>query len=370
MAAQQVEMHAKKVPPPRGVASCVTPGVWATKVPFPSFLEYAFSYTVRVPGGFIVVDLGWDSDEAWAAFELGLSRAGGRPEDVIGVVVTHTHPDHIGLLARLRKRTDVWVAGHVGEEANLLSTPELQGARLANLDTWLRQCGVPADRLVSMQQDALAINTHAHSTFDILLADQELVPHTGGTLRALHTPGHTPGHLCYFDEGRGLLFTGDHLLPRVTPNVSKRPGSNSDPLADYERSLGKVAALGDHVLVLPGHEWPFERPSDRAAEIRAHSRARSTEMLSLLDARPSTVWSLTTSLLWSRPFETLNVRGQRQALGETHAHLEHLAAQGLVTTQGEKPQRWRRPVLSEPLAQVAPPTPPYCPTENQLKEKA
>jgi glyoxylase-like metal-dependent hydrolase (beta-lactamase superfamily II) len=87
---------------------------------------------------------------------------------------------------------------------------------------------------------------------DLALVDGAPVPGTQGLLVVVHTPGHTPGHLVFHERER-VLFTGDHILPRVTPNVSRRPTSDPGPLDAYRRSVSKLKPYGD-ALALPGHE--------------------------------------------------------------------------------------------------------------------
>lgn len=311
----------------------------------PTFLGYSYSYTIRVSRGLVVVDLGWNSDEAWDAFCLGVDRAGGQLDDIVGVVLTHTHPDHFGLAGRIREHTGAWIAGHVDEATNILDTDTDRESRNADLVAWLRQCGVPADLVADLASDALAVTVSPlYRGLDFFLDDGDLVPDTDGSLRAIHTPGHTPGHLCFFDESRSLLFSGDHLLPRVSPNISKRPGQLDDPLAAYDESLDIVAKLPDAVLALPGHEWAFDRVRDRIMQVRAanHDRAKSVLAAVAVAAGAATVWQVAHEIRWSRPFESLNVRGKRQALGETYAHLHHLERQRQIRSVESQPVRWVR----------------------------
>src|SRR4051794_11707255 len=103
------------VPEPAEVAG----GVWSVALPFPNPLGFAFSYVVPVAGGVLVVDAGWDSDECWDAFRAGLAAAGAGLDDVVGLVVTHVHPDHYGLAERLRAASPAWIALHPAERPRI-----------------------------------------------------------------------------------------------------------------------------------------------------------------------------------------------------------------------------------------------------------
>src|SRR6266498_2448130 len=104
---------------------------------------------------------------------------------------------------------------------------------------------------------------------DVLLSDGDRPDVPGWQLLAVHTPGHTPGHLCFYEERTGLLLSGDHVLPRITANVSLHPQSGSDPLGDYLASLERLRKYADS-LVLPAHEWRFEgRSEEHTSELQS-----------------------------------------------------------------------------------------------------
>jgi glyoxylase-like metal-dependent hydrolase (beta-lactamase superfamily II) len=90
---------------------------------------------------------------------------------------------------------------------------------------------------------------------DRMLEHGDLIDVPGLALRAIWTPGHTPGHLCFHDETHDLLLTGDHILPRITPNVSSYD-LTSNPLDDYLASLAKLRGIQPRE-VLPAHEYRF-----------------------------------------------------------------------------------------------------------------
>lgn len=325
----------------RLVSSAVAPGIWATLMPFPSPLSYSYSYSIRVPDGIVVVDLGWDGDAGWRAFELGLARAGSSIADVVGVVVTHAHPDHYGLAPRIRETTDAWIAAHPLERSLIAPTAEARSTRIENMAAWMAASGVPREHLAALHDEAAEIaETMASIEPDIDLDDDDLIPGTDGMLRAIHTPGHTAGSMCFYDRERNALMTGDHFLPRVTPNVSKRPESSAEPLADFIRSLERIGRVGADPMVLPGHEWAFDRRDGRIAEILHHHEVRLNEIQQAVLAGASTTWEVATTVSWSRPFAELEPRGQRQAIGETFAHLHHLVGQGRLGVRHATPTQW------------------------------
>ena len=168
---------------------------------------------------------------------------------------------------------------------------------------------------------------------DRLLEDGERADLPGWRLRAVHTPGHTPGHLCFAEERTGLFFSGDHVLPRISPNISSTHNGTADPLRDY---LDSLAAVGgeEPVEVLPAHEWRFRGLAARTAELTAHHEHRLAELLDADPAAPGQhPWQLAAHLTWSRPWDQYERRMRIFAVTETDAHLRLLASRGLVVEQ-------------------------------------
>jgi glyoxylase-like metal-dependent hydrolase (beta-lactamase superfamily II) len=321
--------------------SAVAPGVWRAALPFPSPLVYSFCYVLSVDDGYVAVDLGWDSDESWELFRAVIDRAGGTLDQLVGVVVTHAHPDHYGLARRVRAHTGAWLALHEAERPALATTVAERRRRVSDLQEWLVRCGAPAEERDRLQAEEEEIASALPSILpDVLLADAQPVPQTAGRIAAIHTPGHTPGHLCFEDREQALLFTGDHVLPRITPNVSKRPTSDRDPLRDYAASVSLLRGRQAR-LVLPGHEWAFDRLDDRLDAILSHHQARLDEVETVVHQGRATVWEIAEAVSWSRPFGQLNGRAIRSALGETWAHLQRLTALGRINESDGQPPRWR-----------------------------
>lgn len=179
-----------------------------------------------------------------------------------------------------------------------------------------------------------------HETIDIVLGDGDSLDLPGWNLRAQWTPGHTPGHLCFVEEDRGLLFSGDHMLPRISPNISTIPGELENPLHRYLLSLEATTTLGE-CEVLPAHEYRFRGIADRARQLMGHHEERLAEIVAAVQDEPeSTAWELSRTISWSRPFEQMSPRLLRLAVRETHAHLVVLAKREIVTPSGGTPVRW------------------------------
>lgn len=327
----------------------VRDGLWSLPVPIPrSPLRYTLTYVLEIPDGVLVLDPGWDVDEAWTALSDGLAGIGGRVSDVRGVVVTHVHPDHDGLSARLREASGAWVAMHPMEASTLPGRLWSDGDRGQEDEQWLRRCGLPEDVIAELTVTPDVMKHFlAMAEPDRLLEDGDLVPDTGRLLRAVWTPGHTPGHLCFHDETDDVLLSGDHVLPRISPNIGLQPHTADPPLATYLASLQRVAARYDSAEVLPAHEYRFRGLAHRVRVLLEHHERRCAEILEVIDRRgASTVWEIAGELTWSRGWSHVTGFMRRAAVAETAAHLQYLQESGQLVTMSSHPhdvQAWTRP---------------------------
>jgi glyoxylase-like metal-dependent hydrolase (beta-lactamase superfamily II) len=306
-------------------------GLWSIPVPIPdSPLRYTLCYLVPGDDGVVVVDPGWDTDEGWRVLLAGLAEAGASVDDVRGIVATHIHPDHHGLSARLRTASGAWVAMHPAERDTLPQRSEAAGGdgeRRDRMVTRLLLSGVPEGEISALMIRFDSPNAPKMSEMaepDVLLEDGDLVPLPGRRLSAVWTPGHTPGHLCLRELDSRLLLTGDHVLPRITPNIGLGPSQPGDaPLRWFLDSLDLVGQYDDY-QALPAHEYRFTGLAARTRQLREHHHQRCEELLTVVDELGSpTLWQLAERLTWSRPWAEVGSM-RIAALSETAAHADNL----------------------------------------------
>jgi glyoxylase-like metal-dependent hydrolase (beta-lactamase superfamily II) len=315
--------------------------VWSIPVPIPhGVLRYVLVYALELDSGIALIDSGWDSPEAWAALNNGLQNAGGSLSDVRAVVITHIHRDHSGLAGRIRENTGAWIGVHPADAALLSerysSSQQFGDSMREQLDI----AGVPRDSLsASLPVDVTCFATMTPP--DILIEDGSRLNLPNWDLDAIWTPGHSPGHICLFSADRELLFTGDHVLPRISPNISFHSPRHPNPLGDYLDSLRKVQKVQcDEVL--PGHEWRFTKLDSRVGQLLDHHSIRLAEIGSVLSEESElTCWEVALHLTWSRDLDASSPFVQRTASGETLAHLALLESQGSVTRNSERPAKFR-----------------------------
>ena len=147
------------------------------------------------------------------------------------------------------------------------------------------------------------------------------------SLAVLHTPGHEPAHICVRDTRTGILFSGDHILPRISP-VIMFDEDIGDPLGEYMTSLDRLIQLGIG-LTYPAHGTLIERGDERANQILLHHRRRLADMVDLVRNDPSTAWEVMRESF--RP--NLDAVQARLAFLETVSHLVHLTLNGRLQTE-------------------------------------
>jgi len=338
-AAQEQAWLAGTMPPVERVGD----GLWSIPVPIPNNpLRYVLVYAFELRDGVAIVDAGWDTADAWAALCGGLEHAGFAVGDVRAVLITHIHPDHYGLAGRVRERSGAWVALHAADAALLPARYGMDIDQLVGtMRSLLRQCGVPDPVVAELSSASMGIRDFVRLTEpDVLLEDGEHVALEGCDIVALHTPGHSPGHLCFHDRARNLLLSGDHILPRISPTIAVHAQQMGNPLADFLDSLQRVRNL-EVQDVYPAHEWRFRPLHARVDELLGHHRARLEEAETVVRNSPGlTCWEATLRLSWSRDWEEIKGYMRRAAVGETLAHLVYLESRGRIRSEGTEPARW------------------------------
>lgn len=324
-----------------GRAEVVRPGLWSIPVPLPNrYLRYVLVYALESEDGLYLIDAGWNTAEAFAALAAGLASMGGAVTDVRGVLVTHVHPDHYGLAPRVRERSGAWIALHRADAA-LVRSRYGDASRVSQDLRWLMmRAGAPVELLDGLQQPAVAGASWVTTAEpDVLLEDRSRPEVPGWDLVAVWTPGHSPGHSCFYESRHRLMFTGDHVLPTISPNVSFHRGSDPDPLADFLASLKRIASY-DVVETLPAHEHRFRGFQDRVRELLEHHDARLAEVLAVVSRGHRTAWDIAARMRWSQAWNDLDAVARRSAVSETMAHLRALSVRGLLDERGAEPVCW------------------------------
>jgi glyoxylase-like metal-dependent hydrolase (beta-lactamase superfamily II) len=282
------------------------------------------TYAVEAGDGLLLLDCGTDWEPGREALRHGFRSLGLDESAVHTLVVSHLHLDHVGMSARLVRE---WGCRFVMHEraAKLVDRYNDTPGYVDRLLRIGHTHGVP-DRLLESATADLANRPDYMPLIDPpdhTVADGERIEIGGGRwLEVVHTPGHEPAHICLLDSQTGILFSGDHILPRISP-VIMWDEDLGDPLGDYMSSLRKLLAIGIE-LTYPAHGTLVDQGDDRARQILLHHDRRLLDMARLVRERDSTAWEV--MLESFRP--NLTPLESRLAFLETVSHLEHLKMTG------------------------------------------
>jgi glyoxylase-like metal-dependent hydrolase (beta-lactamase superfamily II) len=313
----------------------ITPGIHWIKMPISleeSTLSHINIYLIEGDKGYLLVDSGWNTDKSFATLHNYLLKIGAGFEDIKQIAVTHVHPDHYGMAGRIKKLSGATIAMHHLEkgfiEPRYISMEEL----LHQTDRLLIANGVPRDFADKLRDATLGLENYIVPTLpDITLHDGETIGTGKFTFRVIWTPGHSSGHICLYEPEAKILLSGDHILPKITPNISLNPQSIENPLGRYLKSLQEIRQL-DIKLTLPGHERPFTRLVPRIDEIIRHHGQRNAEILEVIEAGTRTAYQIAQKISWgdNNAWQDLPPFHKRMAVFETLAHLEMMAAENRI----------------------------------------
>jgi glyoxylase-like metal-dependent hydrolase (beta-lactamase superfamily II) len=292
-------------------------------------------YLVRQRHGWLLVDCGLKHHSCLDSLLRQLGALNISPRDIKWLLITHFHPDHFGLASEIKALSDARVIMHrLDWEVLQFILKAAEGTASESFDQWVASVGVLPQELEGYNR-AFEFGTGLFpldARPDILLdGEDECVGDAG--LRAILTPGHTPGHVCIYDEKNQLLFSGDHVLMDVTSHISPAILGNDDQLGLYLESLKKVGSL-DVQMVLPAHESPFTRLSERVEQLLEHHEERLQQVLSPIRGHVLSARDIAAQVEWVVGFwEKMDSVNRLLAILETLAHLRVLQERGLVTTE-------------------------------------
>jgi glyoxylase-like metal-dependent hydrolase (beta-lactamase superfamily II) len=312
----------------------VIPGIHQLKVPIPDNpLGFLNCYLVQGKDGWLMVDTGWYTQDAFNSLEAGLKDMGLGFTDVETIVVTHVHADHYGLAGRIKQVSPATRLVTHRWEGDLIESRYIKFAELRDkMGTVLALHGVPPIDLTSLQSASMPVLEYVTVTMpDQSLYGGEVLSTGLFNLEVLWTPGHSPGHICLWESEHKILFSGDHILPVITPNISYHVQSGDSPLGDFINSLNKLRNL-PAVQVLPAHENIFTNLRERIEEIKEHHEQRKEEIRSAIRQEPQHSYFISSQITWNvpQPWDEFNPLDRRIAVTETIAHLEYMRYEGTV----------------------------------------
>lgn len=314
----------------------VDEGVYRIPLPLPHDSLRAINvYAIESDDELVLIDSGWDLPESLAALEAGLASIGHGLGDIERFLVTHQHPDHYSQALAIRQAwgTPVYLGASEKPSLDRFCNPQF-----SSLDETLIQLGrAGADELIaplrSLRDSARDIRAALQWEYPDGWIEQESLGIGLRSIEAIATPGHTRGHMVFHDPAAGLLFSGDHILPTITPSVGLEPVPSALPLADFMKSLRLILERPDARL-LPAHGAVTDSAHARCVEILAHHERRLGEMAAAVADGCHTPYQVARALRWTKREKALgelDLANQNFAVHETWVHLDLCVDRGVLS---------------------------------------
>lgn len=329
--------HPWTEPPPEGEAVEVGPGVLWMRLPLPMRLDHVNVYALADPDGWTIVDTGFDTKRARAIWQRLLAGplAGA---SVARVLITHHHPDHIGLAGWfVDQGAELWTSRTAWLFARMLSLDVQERPTQRQLDFW-RRAGMDNDRL------AARAGERPWNSSDVVhplplgyrrLRDGQPLRLGGRDWTVATGDGHAPEHLTLWSDSDDLVIGGDQLLPGISPNLGVHATEPAaDPVGEWLESCARLAARANpRQLVLPGHKLPFTGLPLRLAQLAENHESALRRLAAALAQGPRTAVDCFDLLFGRR----IGDGEYGLALAEAVAHLNALEARGLAWPIGTDP---------------------------------
>jgi len=313
-----------------GFVDEIEKGIFRIEVPLPgSPLKSINSYIIVGKERNLMIDTGMNMDECIQTIKKGLEEIKIDLSET-DIFITHMHADHSGLAAVLAKE-DRFVYFNRKEIEMFFS---FKGDYWENVIAFMKRHGFPSDDATNAVYKHPGYKYIAKGYVNLYpVEDKDIIDLKNFVFHCIQTPGHTPGHTCLYEPDKKILFSGDHILYDITPNISAW-SDDENFLEDYIKSLEKVENI-DVKLVLPGHRSSFKNCKERIEELKKHHRNRLNEIVNILKEGEKTAYEIASLMKWDIDFKCWDDFPLLQkwfAVGEAVSHLQYLKKKNLITS--------------------------------------
>jgi glyoxylase-like metal-dependent hydrolase (beta-lactamase superfamily II) len=270
-----------------------------------------------------------NTPETFSTLEESLESVGKAVCDIDRIFITHFHTDHCGIAGRIKDISGAAIAMSA-IDALRIHNDQKKGLDFDQIKKFYCEQGL-REEIIDGLLELLGSFRKATIPFKI---DTSLEDHGSQKVgdrefEVISVPGHTSGQVCFFFRREGILLSGDHILPDITPNLSPDPyNPEFRPLKSFLDSLGKVEDL-PVIKVYPAHGDPFSNLKMRVEEIREHHRERKSLVLESVKGNTKTTFQVSLDIFG----QNLPEFDQFLAVNETYAHLIELLEEGLINRQ-------------------------------------
>ncbi|PLT35373.1 MBL fold metallo-hydrolase [Bacillus sp. V5-8f] len=290
--------------------SCVT-------IDLPFRLNHVHCFVAKGENGWTIMDAGLNNSVTDTSWKPILEK-----HEINHIIISHYHPDHYGYAGRLQELTGADVSMTETDKNTALV---LWGKGFSDsLRKNYYKCGIPTDMADSMagNEAGFISQVSPHPRVSNYLKNGDKILFGKYEYEVLDAPGHSNGLICLFNREKRVLFSTDHILPKITPNISYHFHGEKNPLNKFLQSLDKFKRL-EAEYVIPSHGKPFTNANARINEIIDHHEERLSKLHEILRT-PTTVYEACQNLFG----KAFNPHEMRFAIGETIAHLEYLLKKG------------------------------------------
>ncbi len=307
----------------------LAPDIHRLCLPLPFALDHVNCYLIRGDRGWTLLDTGLHTPEGWQSWLAAFAELGIRPADIEQIVLTHVHPDHYGMAGTLQAWTGnavpVRMSTATAEAAAVIWRSPAEDW-LDETSAYLRCNGLEASFLESVLQSMrgmrAAVRPYPENVETFAPGDE--VGLGNRRMQAIQAQGHADDQTVFYDPADRLIFCGDQVLQRITPNVGSWPTTPAGPLGRFLTDLSHLSGL-DVGLALPGHRQEITDFAGRIDELLAHHEKRLVTIREAIPDAGATTLEITRRVF---PVDRFNTHEVRFAVAETLAHLEHLLETG------------------------------------------
>ena len=297
----------------------------------PFRLNHVNLFLMDTPEGILILDAGLKSEhseEHWEALLNGPLKS----KKFAGIVITHYHPDHIGMAGWLQKKLNIkcyTTEKELFTAKTFRSMPDDEYAKIFR-NVFVR-AGMSEEDIIAKGPATRLYKNRVYELpeFEIIKAGHEFNSNDGKWIVRTDS-GHSPEHISLLDKERKLYLSGDFLLPRISPNISDNFFDPlDDRLGEYLKYLNEIQEIGSETSVFPCHDWPFDEGAQRAKDLIKHHNHRLSLIIEALNKKKITIMD-SISIIFDRKI------GDEQmhfAIGEARAHLIHLDVTGQAKSE-------------------------------------
>jgi len=314
--------------------------IFQIKIDVPFQVKFVCSYIIKINGKNVLIDAGFNSPAWKKKFLQAINTIGLKIEDIDVCIITHNHLDHIGLIQEFKqKNPNLKIVMHnitnkiLEWETDKSNTEEIEKEAI-RISIEMKNYGLSEEeRLRIVQFFTYWPKLRKYESPDEIVHDGDKLLND---LEIIWTPGHSFGHICVFDAKRKYIFSGDHILSRITPHIGNFiiPDFLADEYADYNfknvleqylQSLDRIDKLNPKII-FPGHQDIIYNPHERITAIKEHHKNRLNDISNLIKNNPLTPRRIS-QIHFGEDLDEIN---SYMALSEVLGHLFYLEDRGKI----------------------------------------